>query len=343
MKSRETHRMVVKRRRAFTVMETLIAIALLLALGSVIFGFLFDLMRTRQAIVEHTSQHRVAAMFVERLESDLFAALAGGGRYGAGIEGDEFSLRLLTSGVAAGSPAAGSSSPAAFSDLIRAEYRFSESNHLLEVRRQFELNTLNRGSQTGRGGNANAGPNSGSVSGSASGPSSSPASGVADWEPLEARIYRAAFRFHDGREWGTSFNSEEADGLPAAIEIAIWFQPWPGSEWNEVDAFGDWEPDAESEGDREPERLTFDPEGTFDEFDYALREDRDFGDRELPRPDVYRIIVLPDAKEDSNEGGETLGSAGLAAPESAGEFDSGSGSGPVRRMAAALMGGGKGC
>ncbi len=274
-------------RPGFTVMETLIAVGLLLALGGVIFGFLLDMLSTRDAILEHTAQRRAASVFVERLEGDLFTAMVGSAALGSGIAGNESSLELLTSRVAAGRAADTGTQREAFSELIRAEYRFNETRHQLEVRRS----VVDRRPSSVLPNDAprNAG-NSGRGDGQR-------------WETLEARLYRIEFRYHDGGDWRTSFDALEAGRFPHAVEVAIWFQPWPDRDWNDPDDLGDRD-DPEAGEAAAPERLTFDPAGTFDEFEFAMREDRDQTARDPPRPDVHRVIVLPDAVVDSDSGEE---------------------------------------
>lgn len=274
-------------RHGFTVMETLIAVGLLLALGGVIFGFLLDMLRTRDAVLEHTAQRRAASVFVEQLESDLFTAMVGSDALGSGIAGNESRLELLTSSVAAGRAASPGTQREAFSELIRAEYRFNETRHQLEVRRSVVDRRPRSVLPNDASRNAR---NSGDGNGQR-------------WETLEARLYRIEFRYHDGREWRTSFDALDAGRFPHAVEVAIWFQPWPDRDWNDPDDFEDWD-DPDAEGNDAPERLTFDPTGTFDEFEFAMREDRDQTARDPPRPDVHRVIVLPDAIVDSDSGEE---------------------------------------
>lgn len=43
------------------------------------------------------------------------------------------------------------------------------------------------------------------------------------WETLSTRIARLSIRYHDGHEWRTSYDSS-ADGLPRAVEVALWFE-----------------------------------------------------------------------------------------------------------------------
>jgi hypothetical protein len=36
-------------------------------------------------------------------------------------------------------------------------------------------------------------------------------------------VGKVRFRYHDGKEWRTTFDSRQAHGLPVAIEISVWF------------------------------------------------------------------------------------------------------------------------
>src|SRR3712207_4257138 len=88
-------------RRAFTLAEVLVAIAILLALVGTMFGFLFDLLSSRQRALEATSQQRAASALIDRLEADLFTCLVGDRRHGAGVAGEGERVRVLSRGVAA--------------------------------------------------------------------------------------------------------------------------------------------------------------------------------------------------------------------------------------------------
>lgn len=49
--------------------------------------------------------------------------------------------------------------------------------------------------------------------------------GAGERHALSARALRARFRYFDGRAWVLSFDSKSAGRLPAAIEVALWFEP----------------------------------------------------------------------------------------------------------------------
>lgn len=238
------------RRRGFTLMEVLIAIALLLALFGAMFGFLLDILATRQHVLELTTKHRAASLLIDRVEADLLVCIVGDERHGSGVVGDSTSLRLLTR-----SSLAGAEGDAAFSDLQQTEYRFDPISHQLSGSRTQPQQT-------------------------------------ADSHQIANRIYKVRFRYHDGDAWQDRFDSAELGRLPLAIEVAVWFEPWPGEDWSELDDR------FTSNGAEAAERLTFDMGDTFDESEWAMRADRDL--RDDPLPDRIRVIAVPDAEEEGN-------------------------------------------
>jgi prepilin-type N-terminal cleavage/methylation domain-containing protein len=105
--------------RAFTLIEVLVAIALLLALSGALSAMLFGLMERRDRVaIEASRQGAVDILF-----SEIDAALVGAfveGPQGAGIRGDESSLRVLSRGVRV-APGSG------LSDVIGLEFRHDEA------------------------------------------------------------------------------------------------------------------------------------------------------------------------------------------------------------------------
>lgn len=263
-------------RRGFTLMEVLISIALLLVLSSVIFAFLRDVLASRDRVIEITAKQRLTSAIIERIEQQAIFSLVGDETFGSGIIGDETSLTILSRGVAAHETAHADSWPYAFHDLIRTEYRFDENSHAVQVRQ--EVPKLNAGTE-----------NSARTAGRMHDEDQNT---EPEYETFDTRLYMVRFRYHDGSVWRGQYDARDAGRLPTAIEIAVWFDPWPGSEWNDEDS----DPFATFGNEDELERLTFDMEGVFDEMDYATRADRDF--RPDPPPDRIRVIAIPDAEED---------------------------------------------
>ena len=241
-------------RRCFTLMEVMISIALAMALLGAVFGFLFNLLATRQRVIEFAAQQRAAAILIERIERDLVFTLVGDSRSGAGIQGDASSLRLLTRSVAVNLADQVGRDREVFGDLQAIHYRFDEGRRSLQVGRISQ--------------NQN------------SGTSSSPL------EDLRGNIFRVRFRYYDGDSWLESFDSRQANQLPVAIEIAFWFDPWPGEESEGGDGSGG----AGGAGrDPDPESLdflrreTFDARAGFDEESMARITDLELVDE--PEPD----------------------------------------------------------
>jgi type II secretory pathway pseudopilin PulG len=242
----------VRLHAAFTLVEVLLAIALMLALMGAMFGFAHAMMHARQRINEGTARHRAATALIERLEADLATCIAGDQALGAGVVGDESSLRVLTRGVSA--HLAESDPDAAFFDLQRAEYRFDAARGRIELRRGLAA--------------------VGADAGDAGGP----------FHSLGGAMSRVRFRYHDGGAWRGSFDSLASDRLPAAVEVAVWFD-------GGADAVAGGAEELE-----EPDRLTFDAGAGFDEEEWAMRADRDFR-RESP-PDRVRVIAIIDPGEE---------------------------------------------
>lgn len=240
-------------RRGFTLLEMMISIMLILALLAALFGFFFDALHSRARVMELTARHRAAAALIDRLERDLVFSLVGDNMFGAGVAGDATSIRILTRGVPIGLAERGMDDPNIFADLQRAEYRFQSSSGEIEARR----------------GNAH--------------------ESAGAFHPFGARLHRVEFRYHNGVRWVAQYDSFEANALPVAVEVAIWFES-TGEEEDDPFALED------EFMEQERERLTFDAVGTFDEEAWAMREDRD-GQR--PPPSRVRVIVIPDAREET--------------------------------------------
>jgi len=113
--------------RAFTLIEVLVAIALLLALSGALSAMLFGLMERRDRVaIEASRQGAVDILF-----SEIDAALVGAfveGPQGAGIRGDESSLRVLSRGVRV-APGSG------LSDVIGLEFRHDDATGGILARR----------------------------------------------------------------------------------------------------------------------------------------------------------------------------------------------------------------
>lgn len=179
----------------FTLIEVLIAIALVGVLLSAMFGFLFDMFQSRAKALEHVRQQQAATAIINRLEEELLTCIAGGEAVGGGVRGDNSNFRVLFRGVAAGLSSQGLEQVDVLGDLQLAEYRFDPDT----------LRVLGRrGSVRDRIVNTSA------------------------FSPLEGIVHKLRFRYHDGTNWQDSFDSLAAQRLPLAIEVAVWLRPLPG-------------------------------------------------------------------------------------------------------------------
>ncbi|MHC4990737.1 MAG: prepilin-type N-terminal cleavage/methylation domain-containing protein, partial [Planctomycetota bacterium] len=169
-------------RRGFSLLEVLIAIGLVIVLLGAMFAFMFDTLAARARALEHAGWQRAATTLIERVELDLMSCVVGDRVNGAGIDGDNTSLRILTRGVAAHLAAAGPGDPAVFGDLQQVEYRFEEDTGRLEARRM---------------------------------PAGARAGGNTPFAPLGGAVYKVRFRYHDSSGWRDSFDSLLQGELPA--------------------------------------------------------------------------------------------------------------------------------
>src|SRR5688500_2400866 len=104
-------------RSGFTLIEVLLAIALLLSLTGAMFGFLFGILSTRARALEHVRQHDAANTLIRQLDADLASCVMDDQRNGSGIKGDQTTLRILTRGVAIKLAAQGADNPDVLGDL----------------------------------------------------------------------------------------------------------------------------------------------------------------------------------------------------------------------------------
>ena len=246
-----------RRRRAFSLFEALLALALIASLSGVVFTFLFNLGRQRTALDAEASSLQGAEALFDAVETDLNAAIAGDAAAGAGVVGDETSLRLLTRQVAPPMPGAGVPLAA---DLQGVSYTFDQQTGEIEARRWSEIDR------------------------------STEASSI-----IATNVERVRLRYFDGRSWSASFSSLSDGGLPVAIELAIWFGGSSGAVGGldaasagraprqDPDAIGAFDPDDPTAG------LWGDP--MAEGFEEQLPEETG---EPLPPPDRVRTIVIPD-------------------------------------------------
>lgn len=280
------------RRRGLTLIEVLVAVAMLMALTTVMFSFYFNLLESRVRVIEFTSKQRAAGMMIERLESDLVTTLAGNSRHGPGVEGDEHDLRMLGRGVAAYRAENGPDDPGVLGDLQFVQYRYDPVGRTLTARRR-ALGVDDDSAEDDRDQSMD---DDAELSETTADTNNETQDAATQFETIGSDLGRVRFRYHDGNGWRASFNSLEAGQLPVAIEVSVWFEPWPGEE--------DAENLRAAEAQQQLERETFDFEPAFDEEQY-LRE-QEAADQPEPTPDRRRVIVIPDARPEdgAQQGGE---------------------------------------
>ncbi len=235
----------------------MLAIGLAMVLSGGVYAFMNNLMLRRDQTMAYVNQSQAAGAVIERLETDLFAALVAAGE-GAGIDGGATRLRVLTRGVTP--PMLGDLTSVPLGDLQGSEF------------------TLNRGSSELQGGRFEA--------------------GMSPELDTIAKLDRLRFRYHDGRSWSSSFNSESAGSLPAAIEIAIWFhtgedEPPPTELESRINTDEIEDEILEELMEEEAERLAL------------LEEMEEQEERPIPAPDRLRVIVIPDGPVAQSAGGRS--------------------------------------
>lgn len=174
------------RRRAFSLLEIVVAIAIIIALLGALFAFLFQLLDSRDRIRGGLERDRALTVFLDRLEQDLMTCLVDPGN-GAGVRGDATSLRISSRLVPA-RRAVRDGAAAALGDVGETSYRYEGSGGGLRASR------------------------------STPGESASETS-------LGGQIEKVRFRYHDGSAWQDSIDTAVTGALPIAVEIAVWFDP----------------------------------------------------------------------------------------------------------------------
>lgn len=175
------------RRRAFTLLEVLLALGLIAMLSGGMFAFFWQLTSQKAALVEGALEGQAADALIERLENDLAGAVAADSAGGAGIVGTASSLKVLSRGVTL---------PLKEEDRAWAKGDLQGSEFVLEGG---ALKAKRWDAHRGVGGAAG--------------------------ETIPGAIGALRFRYYDGESWVESFDSKSAGTLPVAIEVSVWFGP----------------------------------------------------------------------------------------------------------------------
>lgn len=259
-------------KHGFTLLELLIAIALLGLLSASVFAFMWHLFDREERTLVLARRTQTATVLFDRIERDLLTAVTATAE-GPGIVGDDHGITIAHRAVFVG----GQNSP--HTDLQRTTIHFDRARHELTLVRE---DAFEQSEPEGDGTRPEAVP----------GPRQSELDGV-----LAMDIRAVRFRYHDGRTWRSSFTSSRK--LPVAVEVAIWFDR--GTQDEDTD-------DRAAPPGFAPD--DFDPVGEFgSEFDPDLEFDRAMlGPTEeegtpTTEPDRLRVIVIPDARDQPPAGG----------------------------------------
>lgn len=113
------------KRRAFTLLEALIAVAMIGLLAGALAIFVDDLATTRAHVTRTTDRARSADAVFGVVEAALQTAVVDGGRLGAGVSGSPDGLRVLSSRTDAVGSTGAQLARAAFAPLVVTEVRQS--------------------------------------------------------------------------------------------------------------------------------------------------------------------------------------------------------------------------
>jgi len=177
-------------KRAFTLFEVLLALALIAMLSGGVFAFLWQLMAEKAAVSASALEGQAADALIDRLESSLTGAVASDSSGASGIVGTATSLRVLYRGVTL--PLKEDDRGWARGDLQACD--FTVDGGTLKAHRW--------DAHRNRGGGA-----------------------TGEAESIAGTIGALKFRYYDGQAWADSFDSKDAGGLPVAIEVSMWFGP----------------------------------------------------------------------------------------------------------------------
>jgi len=120
----------MRRRRAFTLLEVLVALGVVAMLAGTVFAFILALLRGRDRLLDASRDAQAAAAVIERVESDMLVTFVGSAT-SPGVSGDRASIRLRGRAVSLDAPEAS----AGMSDVQACELRYDERHWRLEGRR----------------------------------------------------------------------------------------------------------------------------------------------------------------------------------------------------------------
>lgn len=169
--------------RGFTLIEVMLALALVVLLAWGMFSVVTGLSARRDRLVQLAARQEQTGTFFDLVERDLLCSVAAGSSGEAGVAGTATDLRVSARGMSqdvSGRVAAGAG-------LYTASYRFDATTGQVLLSR-------------------------GEVGGAGSGE-----------EVVVEGVRRIGLRYYNGSEWMTEYDSVQAGGLPALIEVSVWF------------------------------------------------------------------------------------------------------------------------
>jgi len=170
-------------RRAFTLLEVMLALAIILVLAGTVYTFLFDLIDSRDRVMGESDRSRTGIGAFEQLERDIMTTVAGSNALGTGIRGSRHSIELLSRGVTLPIE---TDAQTVLGDMQGVSFAWDGRYGTLSASRWDVL------------------------SGSRATP-----------ETISDNVAYLQLRYYDGSEWRGSFTSTSS--LPVAIELALWF------------------------------------------------------------------------------------------------------------------------
>lgn len=174
------------RRRAvggFTLIEVMLALSLVVLLAWGMFSVMTGLSARRDRLVQLAARQEQTGTFFDLVERDLLCSVAAGSSGEAGVAGTASDLRISARGM---SQDVGGRQTAG-AGLYTASYRFDAAAGQV---------LLSRNDAGGAG------------------------SGE---EVVIEGVRRIGLRYYNGSEWVTEYDSVQAGGLPALIEVSVWF------------------------------------------------------------------------------------------------------------------------
>ena len=226
-----------------------LAIGLIAALSGGVFAFMWQIVTLKSSVTVRALDGQAGDAIFEHIESSLTGAVAADSAGNSGIVGAATSLKVRSRAV--GLPLNAGDQDWAAGDLQGTEYTYSSGT--LSARRWD--GHRNRSAAAG------------------------------NLETISRNIGAFRLRYYDGAEWLESFDSKAQDGLPVAIEVAIWFGP--------PEAASDLAPTPEPDRNVPVVGAPLDQDGNPLIVDEPPPETP-----VLPRPSVapdrLRVIVVPD-------------------------------------------------